>query len=184
MTRFLRVFILFLFLGSGLTTVSSQDLIDWRTWEEVQVANKQEPRKVMVDVYTEWCGWCKKMDNSTFKKPHIAQYINDNFYAVKFDAEYKELIEFKEAVYEFVNTGKRGYHELAAHITKGELRYPTIVILDESLNILQPIQGFQDPMTLELILTYYSGDFHKNTPWKKYTKSYNSTLQHIHPAGN
>lgn len=182
--RYFNLVLLFIITNGGYTSAYGQDLIDWRTWEEVQLASQKEPRKVFVDVYTDWCGWCKKMEQTTFQKRHIAQYINDNYYAVKFDAEYKKSISFQGKDYEFVNTGKKGYHELAAHITKGELRFPTIVILDEELNVIQPLQGFQDAMTLELILTFYAGDFHKTTPWKKYTKSYNSTLQHVYPAGN
>ena len=183
--HFVKLLLILMISSIFAATAMSQNTIEWRTWEEVQELSKSEKRKVMVDVYTEWCGWCKKMDKNTFQKPHIARYINENYYAIKFDAEYKDRIEFKEAVYEFVNTGKRGYHELAASITKGELRYPTIVILDELLNVIQPIQSYQDPTTLELILTFYAGDHHKTTPWKKYTRSYNSKLRkNVHTVGN
>lgn len=184
MIKIVRLLIIPLIICFIAQIAMSQTTINWRSWEEVQELSKTERRKVIVDVYTQWCGWCKKMDKATFQKAHIAHYINENYYAIKFDAEYKNRIEFKEAVYEFVNTGKRGYHELAANITKNELRYPTIVILDEQLNVIQPIQGFQDPTTLELILTFYAGDYHKTTPWKKYTRSYNSKLRHVHTVGN
>jgi len=36
----------------------------WYSWEEAVEANKEEPRKFFVDVYTDWCGWCKRMDLS------------------------------------------------------------------------------------------------------------------------
>ena len=64
--------------------------IKWMTWKEMQEAQKKEHRKVFVDVYTGWCGWCKRMDASTFKDAYIVKYVNDNFYAVKFDAETKD----------------------------------------------------------------------------------------------
>ena len=70
--------------------------VKWYSFEEAVELNKTKPKKILVDVYTDWCGWCKKMDQNTFSHPVIAEYINKNFYAVKFDAESKEAIKFKE----------------------------------------------------------------------------------------
>jgi len=102
-------------------------------------------------------------------------------YAVKFDAEYKNDITFNGIEYKFVNSGKRGHHELAAMILKGRLSFPTVVFLDEELKVIQPIPGYQDPKSMELIITYFARDYYRSTPWKKYTTMYNSNL--IHDAG-
>lgn len=154
-------------------SVSAQKKINWKTWEEALAANEKEPRKFFVDVYTDWCGYCKKMDASTFRKPYIVDYINKNYYAIKFNAETKEDITINDKVYKFVDRGKRGFHELAYSITKGALSYPTLVFLDEKTTVIQPIKGFRDADELELMMTYFAGDFHKTTPWKRYTESYN-----------
>lgn len=146
--------------------------IEWVTWEELQIKMQDEPRKVVVDVYTEWCSWCKKMDAATFQQEHIANYLNENYYAVKFDAEYKEDIVFKEKTYQFVNSGRRGYHQLAAEITNGRLSFPTLVFLDEELNVIQPIPGYKDPMVFEQIVTYFANDMHKRKPWSAYQRDY------------
>jgi thioredoxin-related protein len=153
------------------TTVINSD-INWMTWEQVQEKIKKEPRKVVVDVYTEWCGWCKKMDASTFQQEHIANYLNENYYAVKFDAEYKEDIEFNGKTYKFVDSGRRGYHQLAAEITNGRLSFPTLVFLDENLDLIQPIPGFKDPLVFEQIVTYFAQDMHKRKPWSAYQRDY------------
>ena len=63
--------------------------INWISIEEAEIANKKEPRKVFIDVYTDWCGWCKKMDASTFEDPQIIKYLNENYYCVKLDGEDK-----------------------------------------------------------------------------------------------
>ena len=159
----------------------AQNEIQWLTWEEMQIMQKRESRKILVDVYTDWCGWCKRMDKNTFQKGDIARYVNDNYYAVKFDAEYKNDITFNGIEYKFVNSGKRGHHELAAMILKGRLSFPTVVFLDEELKVIQPIPGYQDPKSMELIITYFARDYYRSTPWKKYTTMYNSNL--IHDAG-
>lgn len=165
MTRILSIFSLFICLGTAFPAAAQ---INWLTWEEAQVKNQAEPRKFIVDVYTKWCGWCKKMDAATFKQPQIASYINSNYYAIKFDAETKSDITFKNKVYKYIRQGSTGYHQLASEITFGRLSYPTIVFFDENLNIIQPLPGYQDPASLEKILKYFAEGYYKTTPWKKY----------------
>jgi len=148
--------------------------INWMTFEEVEEALKEEKKKVFVDVYTKWCGWCKKMDKSTFKKKHIVQYVNENFYAIKFDAEYKKDITLDGKTYKFIKgeKGQRGYHELAAAITKGRLSFPTSVFLNDNLSLIQPIPGYLDEVKFEVIVTYFAENQHRKTPWTTYQKTY------------
>ena len=68
--------------------------VKWMSWEEAVQANKKNPKKIFIDVYTDWCGWCKKMDKTTLSNPKIVKELNANFYSVKFDAEQKESINF------------------------------------------------------------------------------------------
>jgi len=120
------------------------ETIEWLTWEEALERNKTEKRKIIVDVYTQWCTWCKKMDERTYKRENITKQINEDFYAVKFDAEQKEDIIFNNKIYSYVKGfGKKGYHELAQEIMNGRMSYPTTVFIDEDLNVIQPIPGFQ-----------------------------------------
>ena len=154
-----------------------QNKIKWMTWEEAMVAHAELPKKIVVDIYTDWCMWCKRMDKQTFQKDHIARYVNKHYYAVKFDAEQKEDIEFNGMTYKFIKKGRKGYHELAAAITQGQLSYPTVVFLDENLSVIQPIPGFQDAQMFELIMTYFSDNHYKNTPWVVYTREYKSEIK-------
>ena len=171
--RIVLSFIVFLIAGlSSSAILSAQEKINWISFEEAVEKNAEENRKLFIDIYTDWCGWCKKMDKTTFRNPIIVEYINNNYYPVKFNAEQKELVNFKGKEYVFVRQGRRGYHELAATITKGQLSYPTYVFLDEQLNVIQPVPGYQDELTLEYILNYFGEDFYKSVPWKKFTKEY------------
>src|SRR5687767_13071642 len=110
-----------IFLLTTSFTKPAEGGIKWMTWAEVQEAQKKQPRKSVVDCYTDWCGWCKRMDASTFAHPDIVKYVNENFYAIKFDAETKEVVKFKGKEYKFVPSGNRGYNELAAEILNGQL---------------------------------------------------------------
>ena len=106
-------------------TIVGQTSINWLTWEEALEKNKVEKKKFLVDVHTEWCSWCKKMDARTFQKELIASFVNEHFYAIKFDAEQKEDIIYDNKVYSYVSGfGKRGYHELAP-VSYTHLTLPT-----------------------------------------------------------
>lgn len=150
--------------------------INWMTWEEAMQLSESEPRKILLDVYTEWCYWCKRMDESTFRDTSIAGYINENFYPVKFDAEQKQDIEFKGKVYKYMKSGKKGFHELAAVLLNGRLSFPTLVFLDHEHNVIQSIVGYKTPVQFEKIATYFAEDHFKKTPWSTFKKNYKPIL--------
>ncbi len=147
-------------------------MIHWMSWEQMENAQKKEKRKVIVDLYTDWCGWCKRMDATTFKNAEVVELLNNNFYAVKFDAEYKSDIVYYGKLYRFVPQGNRGYHELAAKITNGQLSYPTFVYLDESLTPIQAIPGYREAEVFSMIAKYFSGNFYKTTPFQVFQEDY------------
>lgn len=172
MRHLFRVSIVLMFLiGPGFTS-SGDAQVQWLTWEEAQLRNQKEPRKFIIDVYTKWCRWCKEMDKATFDQPDISRYINEHYYAIKFDAETREDITFKNKVYKYTRSVNSGYHELANEIMFGKFAYPTVVFLDENLNVIQPLSGYRSPGDMDKIMKYFGEDYHKTTPWKKYEAMY------------
>jgi thioredoxin-related protein len=123
--------------------------IEWLTWEQAVAKMEKEPRLIMVDVYTDWCGWCKRMDATTMEDPSIIQLIKEKYYAVKMDAESKKDITFKGRTYKFIAQGHRGYHELPAELLSGKMSYPTLVFLDKEYAIIQPLPGYQEARGLD-----------------------------------
>src|SRR5688572_24746467 len=97
--------------------------IEWLTIEEAAAKSKKKPRKIFIDVYTDWCGWCKKMDKTTFSETEIINYINKNYYAVKLNAEGKEPITLNGKTYTFKSEYRS--HELAVELLQGQMSYPT-----------------------------------------------------------
>lgn len=156
----------------GLEATKAQEQIQWISLDEAVKLQETQPRKIMIDLYTDWCLWCQKMDVATFRKEHIAKYINENYYAVRFNGEYKNPVVLDGKVYKYVPNGKRGYHELAVALTKGRLSYPTVVFLNEEFKIIQPIAGFRSSMDFEKIMTYFGDNRHKKVPWSSYEKDY------------
>ena len=164
---FTQICLLFL-VFSGLN-VQAQD-INWISWEEAVELSKTDakPKKIFVDVYTDWCGWCKKMDQNTFQNPEVSKYMQDNFYMVKMDAEGKDPIVYQGKTFKYVPSGRRGYHELAAALLQGKMSYPTVVFLDESLNMLSPVPGYQQVEPFMQIAKYFGDNIYKNKDWQSY----------------
>ena len=149
--------------------------VEWMTLEEAMEKCKTDKRKIFIDVFTDWCGWCKRMDQSTFVDPAVAQYLNENYYAVKLNAEQSEDITFNNKTYHFKKNGARGYHELAAELLNNRLSFPTVVFLDESMKVIQPISGYLEAPKLEIILNYFGTDSHKTTPWETYERKFSNS---------
>jgi len=167
----LRLILLFFFVTLGFTS-NGQEIINWYTWEEGMTKAEDEPKKFIIDLYTDWCGWCKRMDKVTFQNPAIAAYINENYIAIKFNAEQKGEINFKGTSFKFIDSGRRGYHALAAQLTNGKLSYPTVIFLDEEQEVIQSLPGFLDAETFAPVITYFANDMHTTTPWAVYLRRY------------
>lgn len=119
--------------------------LEWMSIEQALAANEKAPKMILIDVYTDWCGWCKVMDRKTFTDPAVQDYIRENFYAVKFDAEQKESIQFGGREYKFVPGKRRGHNQLAAHLLNGRLGYPSFAYLNSDLSHMHVSAGFKKP---------------------------------------
>ena len=90
-----RIILCIVIAGIVFPSLSFSQEINWLTFEQAVEKNKTEPKKMFIDVYTHWCGWCKVMDRTTFKDSAVISYLNKNFHAVKLDAETKDTIRFQ-----------------------------------------------------------------------------------------
>ena len=178
-----RALTLSLFLATSLTAAMAQGAeINWMSVGELEAAQAKEPRKVMIDVYTKWCGPCKMMMRNTFTNPDVIAYLNENYYAVKFDAEGPDPVEFKgqtfsNPTYVPNKPGRNGVHELSRAF---QVRaYPTLVYLDENLEMIAPISGYKNPQQLELYLRFFHDAWAAGTTqedWDNFQQSFTPTF--------
>ncbi|MBC3784408.1 thioredoxin family protein [Spirosoma utsteinense] len=155
--------------------------IKWLTIQQAYALTQKTPKKFVVDVYTDWCGWCKVMDRKTFSEPAIVDYVNENYYAVKLNAEQTADITLGKQTFKYVSGGSRGVHELAAALMKNQMSYPTTVFLDEKFQLIQPIPGYLEPRMFHQIITYFGNNHHQKEPFDKYkagtyTKAFQESL--------
>lgn len=163
-------------ISSSFTTVLEEEKVNWLTFEEAVKLQEKKPKMMFIDMYTEWCGWCKRMDKTTYKNPVVAKYVNEHFYAVKMDAEQKGDITYKGQTFKYVANGRRGYHELAATLMQGKMSYPTTVFLNKKMEVLQPIAGYQNAKSFEAILAFFAQEAYLTTPWPDFQKNFKSSL--------
>lgn len=126
--------------------------IQWHSISELENLQKQSPKPVIVDIYTDWCKWCKVMDDKTFTDESLSSYIKDNYHMIKLNAEEKSQINFNGKTYNFVAGGRNGYHELASQLLNGQLSYPSFVVLNSNLDAVKTIKGFKNPEAFKTIL--------------------------------
>ena len=142
--------------------------INWMTWQEAYDANKKQPKKIFVDIYTDWCHWCKKMDKSTFTDPEVIKTLNENFYPVKFNAEQKEDIVFNGATFAFTKQGRNGSHQLAYALLDGRMGFPAFVTLDEQFHRIILSPGFKQTNELMRELNYVRSNSYKKVNLENY----------------
>lgn len=171
-------YLLFLFVAAAITGwgQSGDDHragVEWMTIEQALEKSKTEKRKIFVDVYTDWCGWCKVMDRETFSDPEVARVLNEKFYPVKLNAETKkEDVVIHGTTFKFVETSPgKGVHQLAVALLQNQLSYPTVVFLSEDFGMISPMPGFKKPEEFHVSLSFVASDAFKRTDINTYVKN-------------
>lgn len=175
--------VLIVFAGLTVNAQKKGASINWLTFEEAVLAQAKKPKKIMLDAYTTWCGPCKMLDKNTFTNPDLIDYVNKNYYAVKFNAEGNDVVNFKGKKHTNPNfdpkkTGRNSQHDFSKLL--GVSAYPTILFLDENANVITPIIGYRTAQELELYLKFFKDNKHKEITdkesWEKYIAEFKPTF--------
>jgi len=174
---FRRYYIALLFIPLlAFTSSSRYGEVGWMSFEEAVVLSQTSERKLFIDVYTDWCGWCKKMDAGTFSESRVSKYLGENFYPIKLDAEQTGDIQFNDHTFKFVAQGRRGYHELAAALLNGKMSYPSVVFLNEKFEIIMVLPGYREADEFLKIAKYVGDDHYLTTAYEDYSAAYDAEI--------
>ena len=174
--------ILFLFIILITASLSAQK-INWMTMNEALAAQETAPKKIFMDVYTEWCGPCKMLEKNTFSHKKVIEFINENYYAVKFNAEGTQEITYQDFTYTNPNyqEGRKGRN--ATHFFADALKlrgYPSLVFFQDDGSLIQAIPGYKTPEQLEIYLKMIANNDYKDltTPeaWQEYQENFKGTF--------
>lgn len=170
---------LLLFLLLSISPFLAAQKINWISMDEALAAQKETPKKIIMDVYTVWCGPCKLMDKNTFSNKDVIDYINEHYYAVKFNAEGTEEITFEDFTYTNPNyqEGRKGRN--ATHFFADALKlsgYPSLVFFEDNGSLIQAVPGYKTPKELEIFLKMIKTndylDITTAQKWEAYQKKF------------
>lgn len=168
--------VLLLFLSTTLLA-QEETKIKWYSIEEAVELNKKHKKKFFIDLYTDWCGWCKKMDANTFTDPVIAAYMNENFWPVKFNAESSEPVTVNGQ--EFVNPNpgsRRSSHQFAIALLNGKMSYPSFAFLDQDVKLITVLPGYNPPEKLEPVLNFIVDEAYKEESFQEYQATFKGSF--------
>ena len=171
-----------LILFSSFNLVSQS--INWVTMDKALELQKNTPKNIMIDIYTTWCGPCKMLDKNTFTNKDLITFVNANYYAVKFNAEGNESVNYKNRLFENPNYDpakakrRNSAHQFSQYL--GVRAYPTIVFLDNNAELIAPIPGYQTVQKIEIYLQLFKDqtykDINSQEAFNTYYKSFKPTF--------
>lgn len=187
--RKLHYIIAFIAFGTLLSfqkvEVETEGKINWITIEEAIELQKTAPKKIIMDVYTNWCGPCKMLDKNTFQNADVASYVNEHFYAVKFNGEGNDSVTYKDKTFSNPNydetkaNRRNSAHEFTRFLKVSA--YPTMLFFDEEANFITPVTGYLKPQQLELYLKLFQSDKYKEMKtqeqFNEYYKSFKAEFK-------
>jgi thioredoxin-related protein len=155
--------ILLLFVATGLRagdTKNSGTELKWKKLTTGLAEAKKSNKKVLLDVYTDWCKWCKKLDAEVYSETNISAYLQKKYVTIKLNAESTDSVTYQ---------GKPSTEaELAQAF--GVTGYPTIIFLDAEGQPIDKLGGFVNAEQFLPIIKFIGDDSYKSTSWEEYQK--------------
>lgn len=148
----------------------AKEKINWISLSELKASYSKDPKPILIDVYTSWCGWCREMDRKTYTNKKLADYINEHYYAVKYDAESKDAVEFNGVKYTF--QPEYNMNGLALYLLHNEPGYPTTVFLSGMDAKPAPIPGYMTPPEIEAPIRFFGDGIYKTKNYREFMDSF------------
>ncbi len=133
----------------------------WKSFNEGMALARSSNKKALVDVYTDWCTWCKKMDADVYTDKEVVRLLNEHFIAVKLNAESTNPVSFKG----------NNYTEADFARQLGVTGYPTILFFDQNSNPITNLSGYTPPDQLSRVLDFVGKEYYKTSSFEEYVKN-------------
>ncbi|MBR1798539.1 MAG: thioredoxin family protein [Bacteroidales bacterium] len=131
----------------------------------------------LVDFYTSWCGYCKKMDRQTFTDPVVSAIVNAYYYPVKFNAESEPVFSWNGVQYQMTTGGSRGVHQFAQAILGRQMGFPSFAIFRPDRSLIQVIPGYYPPADFARLLWYFASGDYERYAYGEYVKIFDTRIR-------
>ncbi|MBI5836463.1 MAG: DUF255 domain-containing protein [Candidatus Eisenbacteria bacterium] len=133
--------------------------LKWLPYEvAVQEAAKSK-KPILVDVYTNWCGWCKRMDATTYKDARVIEDLNRDFVIVRLNAESERPTTYKK---------QPMTEQQISRDVFGVSGFPTTIFLDADQGVIGPLPGYVQAAEFHNILRYIGGGHYKTIKYSEF----------------
>jgi thioredoxin-related protein len=159
-------FFIFAFIASGalmnavLMAQSKPSEMRWNSFDAGMEEARVSHKKVLVDIYTDWCGWCKKMDSNVYTDPGIREYLSKNYVIIKMNAEGSGKVHYKGQEYSPA--------QLAAAF--GVSGYPSTLFMKENAEPITLLPGYAEAPMFLLVLSFIAEDQYQKKQFSDYLK--------------
>ncbi len=147
------------FLSSCSDRVGGEREFDYYTMAKAQKLAESNDKKIIVDVYTDWCTYCKKLENEVYPDDRIGQVVNEYFYVVRVNAESDE-----EIVY---NGRKIKMSDFA--ILLGVSTYPSTVFIDKKGTTIGQQSGYMEVDVFEKLLAFVGSSAYRTMQFDEFS---------------
>lgn len=145
-TRFLlSLIVVSVFSLTGFGPPQGAEKLTWYSFDEGVSKAQKENKQVLVDFYTDWCGWCKEMDKTTYSDRDVISYLNDKFVVIRLNPEKDGTLKF----------GDKQFKNMEFSLGVGVNGYPATLFMESDYEILQLVPGYMPAETF----MYYIGFF-------------------------
>ncbi|MBL7930772.1 MAG: DUF255 domain-containing protein [Bacteroidia bacterium] len=165
-----------LFISFAYSQNKEEGLVKWLSFKEAQEKNKEVKKPFIIDLYTDWCGWCKHMMRTTYSNEGLASYINAYFYPVKFDAETKDTIEYNGKIYKPTSAQPKTPHELTLKFLGNSLSYPSTMFVTNNFEYNLLTQGYLEDKKMEPLLVFMVENAWQTAPYEEFAKHFEHTF--------
>lgn len=152
MIKWIALFMTFSLLLYAPLSAQESEVVRWLSFEQLEDSLAVQPKKVFIDFYTDWCAYCRKMDQVIFTKEEVIKQLNKAYYAVRFDAETDSVVTFggSQFINDQLGKSRNPLHQIAILLAlrDGQFSAPAMVLLDEDFKVTARYFEYMDSKRL------------------------------------
>lgn len=149
-----------LLIPMSMTTANMPASVDWKPIGQALEDAPKQQKLILLDVYTDWCGWCKRMDRDTYADSSVAKYLGEKYISSKMNPEKQG-----EFLYQGETVTQRDFGRAL-----GIASYPSTAFFNEKGELLTVVPGYIGAKEFLNILKYFGDGIYLNTSWEEYSK--------------